>query len=286
LAASGLAFLVPASPFASSCAAAGSHSAALVIEHGDGTLLTQCVAFDATSITGEGLLNSSGVAWSGQTFGGFGVAVCAIQAEPARYSTCPGKDSYWAIFVSTGGSAWQMAATGATSITLGSGDALGFRYVPAVGTPQSPPSPAGVCPVAGATAMATPPRATVTDRAGSSAGAAAATPPRSTVTDRAGSSAGAASTAASVAGATAAGQTDVADAGANAASAGNGLIAVEAAVRTGGSGAAAGGPSGPTSGSGSGGLDIGLLAACVVGGGLAGLALLRLIAARRRRSAA
>jgi hypothetical protein len=271
-AASGLAFLVPASPFASSCAAAGSHSAALVIEHGDGTLLTQCVAFDATSITGEGLLNSSGVAWSGQTFGGFGVAVCAIQAEPAHYSTCPGKDSYWAIFVSTGGSAWQMAAAGATSITLGNGDALGFRYVPAVGTPQSPPSPAGVCPVARATAAAT------------------ATPPRATVTDRAGSSAGAVSTAASVAGATAAGQTDAADVGVNAASAGNGPIAVEAAVRTGVSGAAAGGPYGLTSGSGSGSgsgqLDIGLLAACVVGGGLAGLALLRLIAARRRQSAA
>ncbi len=77
--------------------------AALVVEHGDGSVVTRCVAFDASSVSGEELLDRSGVAWSSQTFGGFGDAVCALDGEPARYVDCPGKDSYWAVFVARGG---------------------------------------------------------------------------------------------------------------------------------------------------------------------------------------
>jgi hypothetical protein len=244
------------------------NSAAIVIEHGDGTLLDRCVDFDTTSITGEGLLNSSGVAWSGQTFGGFGSAVCAIDAEPAHYSICPGKDSYWAVFVSTGGSAWVLAAAGISSLTMSNGDALGFRYVPAAGTPQPPPSAAGVCPAqslavttarATARATATPAQAGATRRAGSSATATAAGGDRP------------------VAGATAAVGSTPED---------RNLVPDGASARAGGTALAAANPAAAIPGSGTGGLDLGLLAACAVGGGLAGLALLRLMAARRRRCAA
>jgi len=259
-AAVGVAFLVPASPSVARCAAAGSNSAAIVVEHGDGSLLTRCVAFDTTSVTGEGLLNlaTPKVAWSGQTFGGFGVAVCAIDAEPAHYSTCPGKDNYWAVFVSTGGAAWQLAGTGISSLRLSSGDALGFRYVPAMGTPPAPPSAAGVCPGTSPTASA--------------AATATAMPAQVMATAHAGAAATA--TAGSVGSGFVAGVTSAATAGSSPTS--SGRIP---------DGATVAGPTAPVSGSGSdaGQLDLGLLAACVVGGGLAGLALLRLIAARRRR---
>ena len=160
--------------------------------------MTRCVAFDTSAVTGQRLLDLSGVAWSGQTFGGFGEAVCAMDSEPAHYATCPGSDSYWSVFVSRSGGTWQLTSIGISSLTLSDGDAEGFRYVPAVGDPASPPSPARVCD----------------------------------------------GVAASVAPAT-------------------------------GSDAVASAP-GPGSG-----VDLGLLAAAVVGGGLGGLALLRLAVARR-----
>jgi len=156
LAAAALAALAPGSPLAAPCAAAAGNRAALVVEHGDGSVLSRCVAFGTATVTGEGLLNSSGVAWSGQTFAGFGDAVCALDAEPARYSVCPGKDSYWAVFVSSGGGPWQLADVGISSLTLGNGDAEGFRYVPSIGAPAAPASAVGACPGAAAPTPAAP----------------------------------------------------------------------------------------------------------------------------------
>ena len=203
-----LASLAPGTPAASPCAAAGSHSAALVVEHADGSTVTRCVAFDTDAISGEQLLTLSGIGWSSQRFGDFGDAACALDGEPARYAECPGKDRYWAVFVAQAGGSWQLANVGISTLVLHDGDAEGFRYVPASGVPAAPPSPAGVC-------AATP-----------TVGIAAAT-----------ASAGA------TVGATPRNET-----------------------------------SAPTP---SGGVDLGLLAAAVVGGGLAGLAILRLIVRRR-----
>jgi hypothetical protein len=140
-----LASFAPIAPAAPACAAAGAHRAAVVIEHGDGSATTRCVAFATTTVTGEQLLTQSGIAWSGQTFGGFGDAVCALDGEPARYLECPGKDSYWAVFVASAGGSWRLANVGISSLVLRDGDAEGFRYVPAAGNPVAPVSPAGVC---------------------------------------------------------------------------------------------------------------------------------------------
>jgi hypothetical protein len=254
LAVAALASLAPASPLAQSCSAAGSNRAALVVEHGDGSTVTRCVSFDAGTVTGEWLLDSSGVAWSGQSFGGFGQAVCAVDAEPAHFSTCPGKDSYWASFVSRGGGPWQFASVGISSLTLADGDALGFRYVPTVGSPAPPTSPVGVC---AAAATAAPSR--------SAASVAAANPPvQATLPAEVGASP---ATTAAVADATA--------------SAGVAAAAATAAAQS-SSGSPA--PPGASVPSPTGGIDPGLLLAAVTGGGLAGLALLRVFGARRRRA--
>jgi len=154
-----LAPLAPLAAFVPGCAAAGSGHAAVVVEHGDGSVTTRCVSFGTATVTGEQLLNSSGVAWSGQSFGSYGLAVCALDSEPAHYTGCPGQDSYWAIFVSRGGGAWQLSSIGISSLTLAAGDAEGFRYVPAAGDPAAPPSPAGVCAAAGAASPGASPQA-------------------------------------------------------------------------------------------------------------------------------
>jgi hypothetical protein len=241
-----LASLAPVEPVVSACAAAGSHHAALVVQHGDGSVVTRCVAFDASTIPGEELLNRSGVAWSSQTFGGFGDAVCALDGEPARYVDCPGKDNYWAVFVARGGGPWQLADVGISTLALHDGDAEGFRYVPASGVPAPPVSAGGVC----AAAVTPAPRRSVA--AGTSAPPAAGATP---VTAPAGATATAAVT----------------------------DPPAPAAVLAAGTGPTAPGPppQAPAPAP-AGGADLGLIAAAVAGGGLAGLAILRLVAGRRK----
>ena len=262
-----LASLAPGSPLISKCAGAGLGHAAVVLEHADGSVVTRCVSFGTATVTGQALIESSGVAWSGQTFGAYGVAVCAMDSEPLHYTTCPGQDSYWAIFVSRGGGAWQLSSIGISSLTLGDGDAEGFRYVPAAGTPASPPSPVGVC-----VAAASPPTATARQTATPTAAAGPATattataaPPATTPPTTAATTS--ASTAPTVEASL------IAIAGAT-----TGVVRVTSAAPASSVGPAAPGPSqSPRSG-----VDPGLLVAALAGGGLGGLALLRLVAARRR----
>ena len=247
LAAVAVVALAPGSPFAASCGAAGSHHAALVLEHGDGSVVTRCVAFDSDSISGEDLLNRSGLAWSAQTFGGFGDAVCALDGEPAQYTECLGKDRYWAVFVARAGGSWQLANVGISTMTLRDGDAEGFRYEPASELPATPVSAAGVCVAAAATPTATP-TPTPTPRPRASVAATTTTAPPT-----AGATTAATEPPASVAAPTATATT------------------ISATPP----------PQAPTPAP-SGGTDLGLMAAAVAGGGLAGLALLRLFAVRAR----
>jgi hypothetical protein len=246
-----LASLAPVAQVAPACAAAGSHHAALVVEHGDGSVVTRCVAFATSSISGEQLLNLSGVPWSGRSFGSFGDAVCAIDGEPAHYVDCPGKDSYWAVFVARGGGSWQLASVGISSLTLHDGDAEGFRYVPSVGTAAAPVSAARVC-----------------------AAAATPAPHRSSGSGATASSAASAGTSAAESSAPAAGGVAAAATDSPAAVAAASGAAAPATV------AATSPPQAPAPAP-SGGVDLGLLLAACVGGGLAGLAILRLVAGRR-----
>jgi len=249
-----LASFAPVSAMVPTCAAAGAHHAALVVDHGDGSAVTRCVAFDTRQISGEQLLTLSGIAWSGQTFGGFGEAVCALDGEPARYVDCPGKESYWAVFVSNGGGAWQLAGVGISSLVLGDGDAEGFRYVPASGVAAVPSSPAGLCPA-------------------STPASASASAPTSRVSGSTSPAIGPSATGSSATGGETAGPSGslAASASAWSAAAATGAAAVTRSASSGPIPAAPGGP------------DTGLLAASVAGGALVGLAFLRLAARRRSR---
>ena len=261
-----LAALAPGSPLVTSCAGAGPNHAALVVEHGDGSTVTRCVSFAAASVSGEELLNLSGVAWSGESFGSFGEAVCAVDAEPAHYSSCPGKDSYWAVFVSRGGGRWQLTSVGISTLTLGDGDAEGLRYVPATGSPAAPPSSVGVCAATGATATST---AAAPISPGTSDGAAGTASVGVTASPTAAPAA--ASVGESVGPGIAAATADSSGASPTLAPIG---LATLPARQSAASDAPPG--SGPD-------IDYGLLAAALAGGALGGLALLRLLSTRSRR---
>ena len=231
----------------SPCAAASyAHHATLVVEHGDARVIGLCIGFDGASITGEQLLQASGLEYATATYGSLGEAVCQIDSEPASYppgcwtSTSP----YWAMFVSRSGGGWRPADHGVSSETFGDGDAEGFRYDSQSGAEPPPASPGGIC--AAALAAATPaPRATaIPPTAGGGAGAASA----------AGSSAAAPTSAAAVSTATPA-------------PAVLGPVQRNAAASV---GAAASGP------------DAALLVASAAGGGLAGLAGVAVVRRRRR----
>jgi hypothetical protein len=227
------------------------------------------VAFDASQVTGEELLNASGIVWSGQTFGGFGDAVCSMDGEPARYSSCPGKDGYWAVFVVRGGGAWQLSNVGISTLTLADGDAEGFRYVPSSANPVAPPLPVGICAPAssGPTAAATA-TATTTATPSPALTAAAALAPTVRPTAAASDVVAPGSVASTSPAATDSAVAAIAGVTASFAAAASAGIALRPD-------APAPAPS-PAPGP-----DLGLLAAALVGGGLGGMALLRLIALRR-----
>jgi hypothetical protein len=263
-----LASLAPVAPAVPGCAAAGSSHAALLVEHADGSVVTRCVAFDTAAITGEELLNRSGLTWSSQTFGSFGDAVCALDMEPAQYAECPGKDRYWAVFVARAGGSWQLANAGISTMTLSDGDAEGFRYVPASGVPAAPASAAGAC-AAAASTPAPVATSTLATAATPTVGATGAAP-------LAGHTATAPPAGRTSSVATPSLQAAEATPAPTASAASVALVETASLVAT-----ASATPLRSPVPTPSRGVDLGLLAAALAGGGLAGLALLRLLAARR-----
>jgi hypothetical protein len=118
----------------------------LVVEHADSSVIGLCIGFDGGSITGEQILQASGLHYATQSYGSLGDAVCQIDGEPASYGSClPASGSYWAMFVSRGGGGWQVADHGISSETFADGDAEGFRYDAQNGAEPAPASPGGIC---------------------------------------------------------------------------------------------------------------------------------------------
>jgi hypothetical protein len=135
----------PAAPL---CAqAASANHVGIVVEHGNGTVIRQCVGFSTATITALGVLEASGIEYAVESYGGLGEAVCQIDHEPAQYSSClPSTGSFWVFFISHGGGAWANSAQGISNTTLSDGDDVGFRYDPLSGADPAPVSPAGTCP--------------------------------------------------------------------------------------------------------------------------------------------
>jgi hypothetical protein len=165
----GLWLATPGSPARPTCAfASGAHHVAVVVEHGGGAVRTACVAFDAVQLTGQQVMQLSGIEYATTSYGGLGNAVCQVDNEPGSYppSCWTATSPYWAMYVSRSGGAWAVSSQGVSSQQFRDGDALGWHYVPQIGGGGGPPpSPAGVCsgpgplPTATTTTPAPPPAA-------------------------------------------------------------------------------------------------------------------------------
>ena len=245
---------VEGTPLHPGCAGAASlHHAALIVEHGDGSVVRRCVGFDSATVTGEQLLDMSGVQWGFEDYGSMGKAVCQIDEEPATYGDpcLASGQPYWAMFVSRGGGGWTGSGRGVSSQTFADGDAEGFRFgMDAV----APVSAAGTC----SAGVPTPPPSVTS-----------APPARQPLTG------GHVQSSPAPAG-------TVAGASATAASGGTAQPASAAATPSGGvigvtSAPLRAAPSGAPFGT-------GLVVAALLGGGLIGLLLLQVLAARRRTS--
>ena len=126
---------VVALPFATLAGAQdGENRAALVIRYEDGSLETKCVAFSEPQITGEDLLQRSGLTAVMDYNALTGGAVCSIQGLGCSvqdcFCRCQGTDcQYWAYYHWVDGG-WQYSQLGASSYQVRNGALDGWSWGP------------------------------------------------------------------------------------------------------------------------------------------------------------
>jgi hypothetical protein len=124
-----------ASPFATVAAAQdGDNRAALVVRYEDGSVETQCVAFSEPAITGEELLQKSGLTVVMDYNALTGGAVCSIQGLGCSvqdcFCRCQGADcQYWAYYHWVDGG-WQYSQLGASGYPVKNGSLEGWSWGP------------------------------------------------------------------------------------------------------------------------------------------------------------
>jgi hypothetical protein len=116
----------------------GEHRAALVVRYPDGQTQTRCVSFPEEAISGQQLLERSGLQVIVNPNSGFGGAVCSIDKIgcdfPAKdcFCECMGsKCEYWAYYhlIDSGsGAAWQYSQLGATGYQVRDGAVEGWSW--------------------------------------------------------------------------------------------------------------------------------------------------------------
>jgi hypothetical protein len=104
------------------------NQAGLVVEFGDGSLYTGCIAFEGESISGFDLLARSGLSLETAFDPSQGVAVCKIESDGCPADDCfcqmPEYWSYWNW--SDGG--WTYAGSGSSLNRIGDGDVDGWSW--------------------------------------------------------------------------------------------------------------------------------------------------------------
>ncbi len=114
------------------------HQAGLVIDFGDGRVMTFCIDLGADGqATGEELLRASNLPVIFEYSGGIGGAVCKIDnvgsnfpAEPcfAHCTLQPGEQCFYWSYSQLVGDHWQFSQIGASSIIVHSGDVNGWAW--------------------------------------------------------------------------------------------------------------------------------------------------------------
>ena len=110
------------------------HQAGLVVQFGDGTVVTRCIGFSEDEISGEEILHRSGLTVLFDYTSGLGTRVCKIEADgcevPAEdcWCQCQGIPCrYWTYFYVVDG-AWHYAGLGSSNRTVHDGDVEGWVW--------------------------------------------------------------------------------------------------------------------------------------------------------------
>lgn len=124
----------------------GLNRAALVVVHGDGRVVTRCVAFAEAQITGLELVQRAGLDLNLEA-SGMGATICRLDGEGCTYPEqscfcqCEGENCvYWSYWHSQAG-AWVYSNLGAANSAVAPGALEGWVWgAGAVDTAQSPPA--------------------------------------------------------------------------------------------------------------------------------------------------
>lgn len=108
---------------------------ALVVVHGDGDIIKQCIEFSENELTGMQLLQRSGLDLNVDVNGGMGGAVCRIDSEGCTYPAddcfcrCEKSDNcvYWSYWYQKDGD-WQFSGLGAANLKVKNGDMQGWVW--------------------------------------------------------------------------------------------------------------------------------------------------------------
>jgi hypothetical protein len=110
------------------------HRAGLVVVHGDGSVISTCIAFSEESISGAELLRRSGLSVALGEYGGLGYGVCAIGDEgcPAGrdcFCECRGSPcAYWVYSHQSSDGSWAISGVGASGWQVHDGDVDGWVW--------------------------------------------------------------------------------------------------------------------------------------------------------------
>lgn len=118
---------------ASVAAQGAQHRAGLVIRFGDGSLITRCVSFGETSISGAELLARAGLSIRVDTNSSIGAGVCRIEKQGCEqgkscFCQCEGSTcAYWQYFHLQNG-AWKYSNLGASLYQVSDGAVEGWAW--------------------------------------------------------------------------------------------------------------------------------------------------------------
>lgn len=118
---------------ASVAAQGAQHRAGLVIQFGDGSLVTRCVSFNEPSISGAELLARAGLAIRLDTGSSIGAGVCKIEKQGCEagrscFCQCEGSTcAYWQYFHLQNG-AWKYSNLGASLYQVSDGAVEGWAW--------------------------------------------------------------------------------------------------------------------------------------------------------------
>lgn len=108
--------------------------AGLVVVHGDGKVMTQCIEFPESYITGYEMLERSGLDLNADVAGGMGAAICRLDNEgcsfPAEdcFCQCQGASCTFWIYWNWVGDGWRFSNLGAASRQVQNGDVEGWIW--------------------------------------------------------------------------------------------------------------------------------------------------------------